>query len=63
VTALNFGLTNVSGTKANFYENNSKRKPIKGVMTINLADLCHKYYKAKPTLMNIDLEGLGTSVF
>lgn len=62
VTALNFGLTNVSGTKTSFYENDSKYKPIKDAMTINLADLCHKYYKAKPTLMNIDLEGLGASV-
>lgn len=31
-------------------------------MTINLADLCHKYYKAKPNFMSIDLEGVGRQV-
>ena len=31
-------------------------------MTINLADLCHKYYKTKPNLMSIDLEGIGQFV-
>ena len=29
------------------------------VMTISMADLCHKYYKGKPHLLNIDIEGIG----
>lgn len=27
-----------------------------------MADLCHKYYKAKPNLLNIDIEGIGEIV-
>lgn len=27
-----------------------------------MADLCHKYYKAKPNLLNIDVEGIGEMV-
>ena len=32
------------------------------VMTISIVDLCHKYYKVRPKLMNIDVEGIGESV-
>lgn len=31
-------------------------------MVITMADLCHKYYKAKPNLLNIDIEGIGEIV-
>jgi len=30
--------------------------------SISLADLCHKYYKAKPDFMSLDLEGIGDLV-
>ena len=31
-------------------------------MVITMADLCHKYYKTKPHLLNIDVEGIGEIV-
>jgi hypothetical protein len=27
-----------------------------------MADLCNKYYKAKPNFLNIDVEGIGEMV-
>ena len=78
VTALNFGVSNVSGEIATFYEadfaeaSSLSQKAITNigymkyrelkVMVINMSDLCHKYYMGKPHLLSIDVEGIGEIV-
>jgi FkbM family methyltransferase len=77
ITSLNFGVSNVSGI-ATFYEadfteaSSLSEKAIinigsmnykeETVMTISMSDLCHKYFRAKPHLLSIDVEGIGEIV-
>ena len=75
ITSLNYAMSNVSGEIVTFYEadyNQASSLSVEAIVgrnyteekafAISMADLCHKYFKAKPNLLNIDVEGIGETV-